>query len=59
VIAAILLVDESPDIKPMNPAFLLKPGELREQFAGWQVPHYFEGGPGRAVAEIVARRPAL
>jgi len=58
VIAAILLVDESPVIKPMNPAFLLKPGDLREEFAGWEVRHYFEGGAGRAVAEIVARRPA-
>lgn len=59
VIAVIALVDETPLVKPMNPAFLVQPGELRSQFEGWQLPHDFEGKqPGdatrRATAEIVA-----
>ena len=41
----------------------LRPGELSEYFSGWQILHQFEGKPDdpahqRAVAEIVARRPA-
>ena len=64
VIAAISLVDETPGIKPMDPAFLLKPGELRNEFSGWEVCHYFEGREPtgeqrRAIAEIVARRRVL
>lgn len=60
-IAIIHMVDESPEVKPMNPAFLLRAGELREFFTGWEILHDFEGTPGgardrRAVAEIVARR---
>jgi len=61
VIAIIALVDGDPGIKPMNPAFLLNPHELRAQFDGWEVLHTFEGKPGgdasrRAAAELVARR---
>jgi tellurite methyltransferase len=41
----------------------LRPGELRTYFAGWEILHQYEGKPRdpahrRAVAEIVARRPA-
>jgi SAM-dependent methyltransferase len=62
VIAIIHLVDPSPDVKPMNPEFLLRPGELRGFFAGWDILHDFEGKPlggphERSVSEIVARRP--
>jgi tellurite methyltransferase len=61
VIAAIHMVDESPDIKEMNPAFLLQPGELRAQFQGWELLHdregaSTEGGHRRRTAEIVARK---
>ena len=61
-IAIIHIVDDSCDVKPMNPDFLLRPGELRRFFAGWEMLHEFEGKPAdaphhRAVAEIVARRP--
>ncbi|MGE0132692.1 MAG: methyltransferase domain-containing protein [Blastocatellales bacterium] len=64
VIAAIAMVDEDPNVKPMNPAFLLKPGELRAKFAeseGWELMRGFEGKPAgadhrRATAEIVVRR---
>jgi tellurite methyltransferase len=61
-IAIIHIVDDSSNVKPMNPDFLLRPGELRRFFAGWEMLHEFEGKPAdapyqRAVAEIVARRP--
>ena len=59
VIAAIHTVDESPDTKPMNPEFLLRPGELRAEFRGWEILHDYEGSPTegghqRRTAEIVA-----
>ncbi|HEX8846311.1 MAG TPA: methyltransferase domain-containing protein [Pyrinomonadaceae bacterium] len=62
VIAAIHMIDETPDLKPMNPAFLLQPGELRAEFRGWELLHDYEGpsteeGHRRRTAEIVARRP--
>jgi SAM-dependent methyltransferase len=61
-IATIQMVDDSPDVKPMNPNFLLKPGELRAEFSGWEVLHDYEGTPTetghrRRTAEIVARKP--
>ncbi len=61
VIAAIHMVDESPDIKQMNPEFLLEPGELRAEFHGWEVLHDYEGTPTegghqRRTAEIIARK---
>jgi SAM-dependent methyltransferase len=46
---------------PMNPAFLLRPGELREMFADWDVLHYAEAVPQighrRLAAELICRRP--
>jgi SAM-dependent methyltransferase len=42
-----------------NPRFSLAPGELREEFAGWKILYYSEGGePGRSrrSARIIARR---
>lgn len=61
VVAAIHTVDDAPGVKPMNPNFLLRSGELRSEFAGWAILHYYEGKPTEAghqrqVAEIVARR---
>ena len=43
--------------------FSVEPGELARYFEGWEILHYREGAPNdpqhkRAVAEIVARRPA-
>jgi SAM-dependent methyltransferase len=43
--------------------FSVEPGELAKYFEGWEVLHSYEGKPRdpehkRAVAEIVARRPA-
>jgi tellurite methyltransferase len=45
---------------PHNPAYLLKPGELRDWLKDWQVIHYFEGlleNPTRAMAQITCRKP--
>ena len=62
VIAVINMVDDDPSVRPMNPAYLLSPGELRAEFEGWELIHSSEGKPAgdpyrRAVAEIVARQP--
>jgi hypothetical protein len=48
----------------MHPEFLLRNGELRGFFAGWDILHDFEGKSAdaahqRAVAEIVAQKPIL
>jgi|SRR5262245_10856871 len=59
VLAVIAMVDDDPNVKPMNPAFLLQPGELRAQFDGWEFLHEYEGKRkkhGRAMAEVVVRR---
>jgi tellurite methyltransferase len=61
IVASIAMVDDDPNIKPMNPAFLVDPGELRSHFERWELLHDFEGKPGgdpnrRATAELVARR---
>lgn len=61
VVAAIHMVDEAPDVKPMNPQFLLQPGELRAEFRGWEILHDYEGPPTegghrRRSAEIVAKK---
>ncbi len=59
VIAVIAIVDDNPNVKPMNPAFLLQPGELRMEFEGWELLHSFEGRPKnepdrRMMGEIVS-----
>ena len=61
-VGAIHMLDESPDIKPMNPDFLLSTGELRQFFRGWAIEHYHEtaendtdvGDHTRRSAEIIA-----
>jgi SAM-dependent methyltransferase len=53
-------VDQIRYGKPTNPDFLLKPGELRNWFADWEMLHYFEGvqaDPERAVAQLICRKP--
>ena len=49
-------------IGPTSPAHLLRPGELRSAFDGWDVMFYeevtgVEGGRPEAVARLVAQRP--
>ena len=64
LVAAIHMVDEARHTKPMNPDFLLQPGELRGFFRGWTIEHYHEtthhdtdaGDHTRRTAEIVARK---
>ena len=61
VIAVIAMVDDDPQLRPMNPAYLLRPGDLRAEFGGWDVIHDFEGKAAdgsRATAQIAARRTA-
>ena len=60
-VAVIALLDDDPQVKAMNPAFLLQPGELARTFADWELLHSTEGKPDnaphrRAVAEMIARR---
>jgi len=58
-VAAIHLVDDTPRARPRNPAFLLHPGELRNEFAGWKILFYSEGletGHERPAARIIARK---
>ena len=46
--------------RPRNPAFLLKPAELREWFKDWEILLDFEGAdtsPPRYYASLVARKP--
>jgi SAM-dependent methyltransferase len=53
-------VDQPRFGRPRNPAFLLKPGELRSWFEDWEILYYEEGvwkEPNRAVARILCRRP--
>jgi rhodanese-related sulfurtransferase len=49
---------------PRNPAFLLRPGELKQTFADWEILRYHEGvepenatTAPRALAGIIARKP--
>ena len=66
VVAAIHMVDERAGVKPMNPDFLLRTGELLAEFQGWEILHYHEtsghdrdaGEHTRRTAELIARRPA-
>jgi SAM-dependent methyltransferase len=50
--------------RPRNPDYLLEPGELKRAFADWEILRYRDfvgpprhGGPERAVAGIIARKP--
>lgn len=59
-VGAIAVEDADPQVRPMNPAFLLQPGELASYFAGWALLHNVESKPEvgrRTLAELLARRP--
>jgi len=64
-VAEIPMIDTRPEVPPMNPAFLLEPGELRIAFQGWElledaerIPSDTElGGHRRKVATLIARKP--
>jgi len=56
---AIHLLDGAPGARPRNPAFQLRPEELRNEFAGWKILYYSEGaeaGRTRRAARIIARK---
>jgi tellurite methyltransferase len=59
-VAEIHLQDSTPGVKPMNPDFLLAPGELLSEFKDWKIEHYaegtFSGLLSRRTAQIIARR---
>src|SRR5690606_23725725 len=42
---------------PRDPRFLLEPGELLREFAGWRVLRYEEEWRGRGTAALLARKP--
>lgn len=57
--AAIHLLDDAPDAPPRNPDYLLRPGELRAEFAAWKILFYSEAaepGQSRRAARLIARR---
>jgi SAM-dependent methyltransferase len=64
-VGEIPMVDHRPGVPPMNPAFLLQPGELRSFFEGWELLESAEripadterGGHRRRVATLIARKP--
>jgi len=48
--------------RPNRDAFLLKSGELKTLFEGWEILFYFEGikaNPDRAIAQIICKKPLL
>ena len=54
-------VEQTQYGRPRNPDHLLRPGELHQAFADWEILHSFEGvkeNPRRAVAQLVCRKPA-
>lgn len=62
IVAAIHLNDGNPNAKPHNPAFLLKPGELKTLFSDWEITYYHEGpsdegGHHHDTAYLIARKP--
>jgi SAM-dependent methyltransferase len=60
-VSEIHLESDAPGLRPMNPMFLLKPGELLNEFSGWKIEHFSEGvrinTGARPTARIIARRP--
>ena len=63
-VASIHMTDDDPEVRPMNPDFLLRPAELREEFRGWEILRYEEtaghdsnaGEHTRRSAELIARK---
>jgi SAM-dependent methyltransferase len=61
-VAVIPMTDDDAAIRPMNPDFLCRDGELKALFEDWEILHQYEGKPGgdttkRRVSELVARKP--
>lgn len=62
VALAFPIEDAREGVRPMNPAYLVQPEELRAVFEGWLVEHervVCPEAPGRARIEFVAVRPRI
>lgn len=60
-VGSIHMPDDTPGLRPMNPAYLLNEGELRAAFPGWKILHDQEGKAtdsdhDRRSAEIIAKK---
>jgi hypothetical protein len=58
-VAEIHLRDDAAIDGPRSPAFVLEPGELRQEFATWKILFYSEATSAhhnRATVRIIARR---
>ena len=58
--AAIPMVDVEPGLRPINPDYLVRSGELTAAFQDWRILHYSESRlrPGsRMIAQLTAQRP--
>ncbi|HEV3332092.1 MAG TPA: methyltransferase domain-containing protein [Bryobacteraceae bacterium] len=58
-VAEIHLRDDAATDGPRSPAFVLEPGELRQEFSAWKILFYSEATSAhhnRATARIIARR---
>ena len=59
IAAAFPMVDERAGVRPMNAEYLMRPGELRELFNGFEIIHEAETeppAPRRRGAELLARK---
>ena len=57
---AIPMVDAEPGLRPMNPDYLIDPGELAAEFQHWRILQYSESRPrpgSRLIAQLTAQRP--
>lgn len=62
-LAAVMLpmFDDTPGIEPMNPDFLVSPGEMLSWFDDWEILEHEEKREpehGRKTARLIARKPA-
>lgn len=59
-VGSIHMEDSDPSVKAMSRSFLLRAGELRHEFEGWEILYDQERRPApgkRLVAELIARKP--
>ncbi len=62
VAAAFPLSDDRPGVKPMNPEYVLRAGELRTLFDGFRILHYAETEPAppkRRIGELFGRKQPI
>lgn len=62
VFSALPMVDTEPGLRPINPDYLVGPGELAAEFQDWRIIQYSEARsrPGaRMIAQLTAQRPGV